>query len=71
MVQVSLCNYGIYFVLKLIQSGETNASSKYADIIDEVPEAKKASEDELRHEHELIEMLDEERLQYVGAMYLD
>ena len=61
---------GFTFVLKLIQSGETTASSKYADIIDEVPEAKKASEDELRHEYELIEMLDEERLQYVGAMVL-
>lgn len=42
---------GFTFVLKLIQSDETNASSKYADIIDEVPEAEKASEDELRHEH--------------------
>lgn len=61
---------GFTFVLKLIQSGETTASSKYADIIDEVPEAKKASEDELRHEYELIEVLDEERLQYVGAMVL-
>lgn len=61
---------GFTFVLKLIQSGETTASSKYADIIDEVPEAKKASEDELRHEYELIEMLDEERLQYIGAMVL-
>lgn len=61
---------GFTFVLKLIQSGETTASSKYADIIVEVPEAKKASEDELRHEYELIEMLDEERLQYVGAMVL-
>lgn len=61
---------GFTFVLKLIQSGETTASSKYANIIDEVPEAKKASEDELRHEYELIEMLDEERLQYVGAMVL-
>lgn len=61
---------GFTFVLKLIQSGETTASSKYADIIDEVPKAKKASEDELRHEYELIEMLDEERLQYVGAMVL-
>lgn len=61
---------GFTFVLKLIQSGETTASSKYADIIGEVPEAKKASEDELRHEYELIEMLDEERLQYVGAMVL-
>lgn len=61
---------GFTFVLKLIQSGETTASSKYADIIDEVPEAKKASEDELIHEYELIEMLDEERLQYVGAMVL-
>lgn len=61
---------GFTFVMKLIQKGEVNASSKYVDIIDEVPEAKKIAEDEHRHEIELINMLDEERLQYVGAIVL-
>lgn len=61
---------GFTFVMKIIQKGEVNASLKYADIIDEVPEAKKISEDEHKHEIELINMLDEERLQYVGAIVL-
>lgn len=61
---------GFTFVMKIIQKGEINASLKYADIIDEVPEAKKISEDEHKHEIELINMLDEERLQYVGAIVL-
>lgn len=61
---------GYTFVLKLIQKGEESASSKYDNIIDEIPEAKKIAEDEHRHENELIAMLDEERLQYVGAIVL-
>lgn len=61
---------GFTFVMKIIQKGEVNAVSKYAHIIDEVPEAKKIADDEHRHEIELINMLDEERLQYVGAIVL-
>lgn len=61
---------GFTFVMKIIQKGEVSATSKYAHIIDEVPEAKKIAEDEHRHELELINMLDEERLQYVGAIVL-
>ena len=36
----------------------------------ELPEAAKMLEDERRHEKELYNMLDEERLHYVGAMVL-
>lgn len=61
---------GYTFVLKLIQKGEDKATIKYDTIIGEVPQVKKIAEDEHRHEHELIGMLDEERLQYVGAMVL-
>ncbi|MGF6906547.1 VIT1/CCC1 transporter family protein [Fusobacterium sp. PH5-44] len=61
---------GYTFVLKIIQKGENTATNKYDYITDEIPEAKKISEDEHRHEKELIAMLDEERLQYVGAIVL-
>jgi len=36
----------------------------------EIPEVKKIIADELKHEKQLIEMLDEDRLNYVGAMVL-
>ena len=61
---------GYTFVLKLIQKGEDKAEVKYNKILNEVPQVKKIAEDEHRHEHELINMLDEERLQYVGAIVL-
>ncbi len=62
--------FGYTFALKLMEKGEDNASSKYEKISDEVPEAKRISEDEDRHEQQLLGMLDEERLQYVGSMVL-
>ena len=37
---------------------------------EELPEARAILADERRHEAELTEMLDEERLQYVGSMVL-
>lgn len=61
---------GFTFVLKKMESGETAATKKYADVAAEVPEARQISEDEDRHEQELLELLDEERLQYVGSMVL-
>lgn len=61
---------GFTFALKLMENGEDGASDIYDSISHEVPNAKKISEDEERHEQELIAMLDEERLQYVGSMVL-
>ncbi len=61
---------GFTFVLKKMENGEDKATKNYADLAEEVPEAKAISADEDRHEKELLGMLDEERLQYVGSMVL-
>lgn len=61
---------GYTFVLKLIQKDEMAAISRYERILGEVPEVAGIQKDEKEHECELINMLDEERLQYVGAMVL-
>ncbi len=42
----------------------------YEEMMREIPEAHGIYEDEARHELQLIAMLDEERLQYVGSMVL-
>ena len=61
---------GYTFTLKMIQKDEGFAQKEYEILKQEIPEALKIQEDEHRHEGELITMLDEERLQYVGAMVL-
>ncbi|MXI86376.1 VIT1/CCC1 transporter family protein [Sphaerochaeta halotolerans] len=61
---------GYTFVLKKMEKGEDKATKAYRSLITEVPQAKQISEDEDRHEQQLLAMLDEERLQYVGSMVL-
>jgi VIT1/CCC1 family predicted Fe2+/Mn2+ transporter len=61
---------GYTFTLKLMEGGEHNASPAYEKIAGEVPEAKAIAQDETKHEAALLDMLDEERLQYVGSMVL-
>ena len=61
---------GYTFTLKMMQKDEQFAQRDYEILKQEVPDAIKIQEDEHRHEMELIAMLDEERLQYVGAMVL-
>ena len=61
---------GYTFVLKKMEKGEDKATKGYASLIAEVPQAKQISEDEDRHEQQLLAMLDEERLQYIGSMVL-
>lgn len=62
--------FGFTFALKLMERGEGDASKFYETFSSEIPEAQKIAEDEDRHEQELIALLDEERLQYVGSMVL-
>ena len=61
---------GFTFVLKLIQKDEELSGAEYDRLSREVPEAARMALEEHAHEKELINMLDEERLQYVGAMVL-
>lgn len=62
--------FGYTFAIKLMERGEDAANNNYSSIIDQVPAAQQIAQDEQRHETELIAILDEERLQYVGSMVL-
>ena len=62
--------FGFTFAVKKMENGESGATVKYEDLSDEIPEAKSISEDEDTHEKLLLDMLDEERLKYVGSMVL-
>ena len=61
---------GFTFSVKSMQKAEKLAQSAYEQMQSELPEAAKALDDERRHEQILYNMLDEERLHYVGAMVL-
>lgn len=61
---------GYTFVVKLMQKSEQVGQALYEEMEKEIPQAAHMLEDEHRHEKELYNMLDEERLHYVGAMVL-
>ncbi len=61
---------GITFALKLLEKGEEKAQKRYSGAIENHPGLKKTLEDEERHERELLNMLEEELLDYVGSMVL-
>ncbi len=61
---------GYTFVLKRILADEEGAVTGYDQLKAAIPDTERVQADEQRHEEELIAMLDEERLNYVGAMVL-
>ncbi|MBQ8144374.1 MAG: VIT1/CCC1 transporter family protein [Butyricicoccus sp.] len=62
--------FGFTFAVKLMENGEEGAQDEYALLASEVEESKMIREQEEEHERALLNMLDEERLQYVGSMVL-
>lgn len=61
---------GFTFAVKLMERGEENAQEEYDKLAQEVPESVTIHQQEVEHEKALLDMLDEERLQYVGSMVL-
>lgn len=61
---------GFTFAIKLMERGEEQAQDVYEQLVQEVPESLSIRSQEEEHEQALLEMLDEERLQYVGSMVL-
>ena len=61
---------GFTFAVKLMEHGEENAQEEYEQLATDVPESIAIRKQEEEHEDALLEMLDEERLQYVGSMVL-
>lgn len=62
--------FGLTFGLKLMEKGEEKAQINYDLIASEVPEAKEVSDDENKHEKELLELIEEEHLKYMGSIVL-
>lgn len=62
--------FGLTFGIKLMENGEENAQEAYRKISRKIPAALKVAEDENRHERELIGLINEERLKYVGSVVL-
>jgi vacuolar iron transporter family protein len=61
---------GLTFTAKLMERGEERARDSYELIADRVPGARQLMEDEDRHERELTDLIDEERLRYAGSVVL-
>jgi len=62
--------FGFTFGVKLMEQGEETAQGNYEAVANEIPEAAKYQHEENVHEEQLINMLDEERLQYAGSVVL-
>ena len=61
---------GFTFAIKRMENGEELAQDIDGALKDEVPEAQRIASEEDAHEQALMDMLDEERLRYVGSMVL-
>ncbi|MFN8207663.1 MAG: VIT1/CCC1 transporter family protein [Bacteroidales bacterium] len=62
--------FGITFGLKLLEKSESKAEQNYQYIAQYIPEAKQIAADEEAHEKELIALLQEEKLEYIGSIVL-
>lgn len=62
--------FGFTFAVKLMENGEGIAQREYDLLESEIEESKSIKAQEEEHEETLLQMLDEERLQYVGSMVL-
>ncbi len=62
--------FGITFGIKLLEGTEKEAQAMYGKISEAIPAASSIIRKEDEHERELIELIDEERLRYVGSVVL-
>lgn len=62
--------FGITFAIKMMEYGEKKAQKNYEKLIERIPEAKDILREEIEHERVLIDMIDEERINYIGSMVL-
>lgn len=70
MYQILFVILGETFIIKSLERNETFDMKELDDISAQIPTAKEISIEEEKHENQLIAMIDEERLKYVGAMVL-
>ena len=61
---------GLTFGLKLMEKHEKEAITNYDKLSEIIPRAKEVQKDEEEHEHQLIELIDEKSLNYLGSIVL-
>ncbi|VAX34092.1 nodulin 21-related protein [hydrothermal vent metagenome] len=61
---------GFTFAAKLMERGEEGAQNDYAALSSDIKEVETIIREEKEHEERLLNLLDEERLQYTGSMVL-
>lgn len=61
---------GLTFGVKLMEQGEAQAQINYQKLEEYMPEIKEIIHDENSHEKALIDLIDEEKLKYVGSIVL-
>jgi len=62
--------FGLTFGIKLMEKGEGSAQDAYAGLKEISPRIEEIIQDEEGHEQELIGLIDEERLKYIGSVVL-
>lgn len=62
--------FGLTFGIKLMEKGEKGAQKEYKEISKKIKGIKAIEKDEEKHEKSLINMINEERLEYVGSLVL-
>jgi VIT1/CCC1 family predicted Fe2+/Mn2+ transporter len=62
--------FGLSFGLRLMERGEDLAAGLYGVLKEEVPELAELFLDEQRHEDEVLGLIQEERIEYAGAIVL-
>jgi vacuolar iron transporter family protein len=62
--------FGLTFGLKLMEKEEDKSQTDYSRIATEIPDALEMAREEDEHENVLINMIEEEHLQYMGSIVL-
>ena len=62
--------FGLTFAIKLMEKGEEIAQATYERVKDSAPPIKVLLADEHRHEKDLVDMIEEEKLNYMGSVVL-
>ena len=61
---------GLSFSLKLMERGEDTAQINYEQLKSLDPDVENVIRDEERHEEEVLDLIDEEKLKYIGSIVL-
>ncbi|MCD6577612.1 MAG: VIT1/CCC1 transporter family protein [Anaerolineaceae bacterium] len=62
--------FGLTFGIRLMELGEEKVQVEYESLLKAFPETADVLADEEKHENELLDMLDEQSLQYAGSVVL-